>query len=383
MKWLALMPLRGGSKSIKKKNIREMAGRPLFVWSLEAAIQSACFDRIYVASDCPYTRDLVVDLFGDAVYVIDRSNASASDTASSELIMLELQAREQFDVLALIQATSPLTRSADFVAAKQRYVDEDCDSLLSAVSFQRFLWNGSRQPINYDPRARPRRQDAPPQYLENGAFYFTASATLAATRCRVGKRVGIHIMEPVAAFEIDEPSDWIIVEQLLLQRRDALIEPGPWSRIEALVVDVDGTLTDAGMYYGADGEVLKKFNTHDANGLAMLRDAGVLVCAMTAEDSPAVAARMRKLNIGEYYPGVHDKLNLLRRRASAWGIALNRVGFVGDDIGDLKCIEHVGASFCPSDAVGRIRASVDHVCTLAGGKGAVREVCELLLASRN
>ena len=168
--------------------------------------------------------------------------------------------RVKFDVMCLIQATSPLTQAEDFVQAKDKFISGSYDSLLSAVPFNRFLWDADEKPINYDPARRPRRQDAAVQYMENGAFYFTTAELLEKSQCRLGARIGIHVMPLDTACEIDEPRDWAVCEQLLLGRSATQLQHA-LSKIEALVVDVDGTLTDGGMYYGADGEALKKFHT--------------------------------------------------------------------------------------------------------------------------
>ena len=374
------MPLRGGSKSIPNKNIRNIARRPLYEWSLEQALRSQCFDEIYVASDSEVIRNTVANRFPEAVTVIDRSAESATDTATTEVIMLEVQQRVKFDVMCLIQATSPLTSAEDFTHAKEKFISGSYDSLLSAVPFNRFLWDAEEKPINYDPAQRPRRQDAAVQYMENGAFYFTTSELLEKNRCRLGARIGIHIMQADTACEIDEPRDWEVVEQLLLGRNQTRAQH-LFGQIDVLVVDVDGTLTDGGMYYSADGEALKKFHTRDGKGMERLAQQGVRICVISAEDSPAMAARIRKLGISDYHAGIKDKIKLLKAEASVWAVPLDRIAVIGDDLGDLELIEQVGVSFCPADAVAEIKTRVDYVCHANGGMGAVREACDLIYAA--
>ena len=146
MRWVALLPLRGGSKSIPGKNLRTIAGRPLYAWSLAAALESGCFDAVYVASDAAEIRDDARARFGSRIEVVDRLPANATDTAPSEAVMLELAARVPSDVMALIQATSPLTRAEDFRAARARFEHDQLDSLLTGVESKRFFWthDGSR-----------------------------------------------------------------------------------------------------------------------------------------------------------------------------------------------------------------------------------------------
>ena len=372
MRWVALLPLRGGSKSIPGKNLRNIAGRPLYAWSLEAALASGCFDEIHVASDAAAIREDARARFGSRIQVVDRAPQNATDTASSEAVMLEIAARVECDVLALIQATSPLTRAEDFRAARARFERESLDSLLTGVELKRFFWTHEGQPLNYDPAHRPRRQDFPGTVMENGAFYFTRSSLLAKTGTRLGGRIGVHVMNAECAAELDEPSDWSLIEDSLRRRLTIA------GNIRMLVVDVDGTLTDGGMYYDGKGEALKKFDTRDAKGMAMLRDAGVRVCVVTAENSAVVDARMRKLGITDYFAGVQDKLGWLREYSAQSAIGAAQIAYIGDDLNDLEALGSVGLSCCPADAVPAVRSAVAYVCSAAGGAGAVREVCDLI-----
>lgn len=372
MRWVALLPLRGGSKSIPGKNLRPIAGRPLYAWSLEAALASSCFDAVYVASDAAAIRDDARARFGDRIQVIDRAPENATDTATSESVMLELLAKIDCDVLALIQATSPLTQAEDFRAARAQFERETLDSLLTGVEVKRFFWTHSGLPLNYEPAHRPRRQDFPGTVMENGAFYFTRSTLLAQTGTRLGGHIGVYVMGEECAAELDEPADWAVIEALLRRRMTSAKD------IRMIVVDVDGTLTDGGMYYDAQGEALKKFNTRDAKGMLMLRDAGVRVCVVTQENSAVVHARMRKLGITDYFPGITDKPAWLKEACNRWHLQLSQIAYIGDDVNDAECLRKVGLSCCPADAVPEVRSVAQYVCSAPGGGGAVREVCDLI-----
>ena len=154
-------------------------------------------------------------------------------------------------------------------------------------------------------------------------------------------------------------------------------------RVRLLCVDVDGTLTDGGMYYSADGEAMKRFDTRDAMGMSLVRDQGIVVAILTSEESDIVAARARKLQIDDVFFGVKDKVScmaeLIERRGLRWG----DVAFVGDDVNDHAVLAKVGLSACPRDAPGDTCRKVMYVCRAPGGHGAVREVCELILSARN
>src|SRR5690606_14931337 len=115
------------------------------------------------------------------------------------------------------------------------------------------------------------------------------------------------------------------------------------------------------------GEALKKFNTRDAKGLLLLRELGVRVAIVTAENSAAVAARMRKLGLTDYFPGVDDKLAWLQRQAVAWRIEPDHIGYIGDDLNDVDVMQAAGIGFCPADALPEIKRVATYVCTAAAG----------------
>ena len=150
-----------------------------------------------------------------------------------------------------------------------------------------------------------------------------------------------------------------------------------------LCVDVDGVLTDAGMYYGPDGEVLKKFNTRDGMGLARAREAGIAVAIISGEDSAIVHARAAKLQIDDVFCGVADKLGAVSELCSQHGLELADVAFVGDDVNDLSALECVGLACAVADAAEPVRIAAHYVTRRKGGDGAVREVCELLIAAKS
>jgi 3-deoxy-D-manno-octulosonate 8-phosphate phosphatase (KDO 8-P phosphatase) len=153
-------------------------------------------------------------------------------------------------------------------------------------------------------------------------------------------------------------------------------------RVRLLCVDVDGVLTDAGMYYGPDGEVLKKFNTRDGMGLARVREAGVAVAIISGEDSAIVHARATKLKIDDVFSGAADKRLALDQLCARHGLGIDEVAFIGDDLNDLPALECVGLACAVADAAEPVKAVAHYVTERRGGDGAVREVCELLIAAR-
>ena len=153
-------------------------------------------------------------------------------------------------------------------------------------------------------------------------------------------------------------------------------------KVRLLCVDVDGVLTDAGMYYGPDGEVLKKFNTRDGMGLARLREAGVAVAIISGEDSAIVHARAAKLKIDDVFCGAANKRDAIDELCARHGLGLDEVAFIGDDLNDLPALECVGLACAVADAAEPVQSAAHYVTQRRGGDGAVREVCEFLIAAR-
>jgi len=154
------------------------------------------------------------------------------------------------------------------------------------------------------------------------------------------------------------------------------------ARVRLLCVDVDGVLTDAGMYYGPDGEVLKKFNTRDGMGLARVREAGIAVAIISGEDSAIVHARAAKLKIDDVYCGAANKRVAIDELCGKHGLHVEQVAFIGDDLNDLPALECVGLACAVSDAAEPVKQVAHYVTTRRGGDGAVREVCEFLITAR-
>jgi CMP-N-acetylneuraminic acid synthetase len=214
---VALIPLRGGSKSIPKKNIKFLAGKPLAAWTLEAVARCAYIDAVYVSTDNEEIAEVMLGL-GLGVRVIMRPEEFATDEATTESVMLHFMSRVDFDVLVTIQATSPLLTAQDLDRAIVQFHGQHLDSMLTAVRSKRFFWSDNGVPINYDPLHRPRRQDFRGTLMENGAFYITRRHILESLQCRLGGKVGIFEMNKSTAIEIDEPEDWEMIERLLKER---------------------------------------------------------------------------------------------------------------------------------------------------------------------
>ena len=154
------------------------------------------------------------------------------------------------------------------------------------------------------------------------------------------------------------------------------------SQIRLFATDVDGVLTDAGMYYAESGNEWKKFNTRDGMGIKLLQRAGLITAIVTQERTKLVARRAEKLAIPELHQGVMDKLSCVREMAERHGLTLSQVAYIGDDVNDLDALRAVGFSATPADGMPEVATVVDYICQKKGGEGAVREIIEMILQAQ-
>lgn len=380
MKKVAIIPLRAGSKGIPLKNRKKILGRPLFSWSLSEAINSQ-LDEVYIYTDDKVIISYVEKEYAwtDKVKVLERGAASATDTASTEDAMLEFAEHidYDFDMLVLLQATSPLLTAQD-IDATIAEVEQGKDSALTVVHTKRFIWSKEGKSLNYDYMARPRRQDFDEGLMmENGAVYATTKAQFVSSKNRLGGDIGVVEMPEDTLYEIDELSDWYVVEKLLSNR--LFKQKGRYSDIKLLVLDVDGVFTDAKVTNNAQGEFSKTFSMRDGMGLEILRENGVEVMVMTAEISDVVKTRMEKLQIADVYLGVKDKYSRLTQVLKEKNITRDQVAYMGDDVNDLANISSVALGACPGDAVMDIKQSADLTLSTHGGQGAIRELVDFIM----
>ena len=277
MKTIAFIPVRGGSKSIPLKNIKSFCGKPLVCWNIEALEKCEEVDEIIVATDSDKIEEVVSSQSYHKTKIYRRSAENACDTASTESVMLEYIHYAKLtgeNIFMLVQATSPLTETIHFIEALNMYKRGEYDSILTCVRNYRFFWNANGTSMNYDYRNRPRRQNFSGMLMENGAFYINTVKNILESGNRLSGHIGIYEMPEYTATEIDEPDDWIVLENLM--RKHVLSKYKKTKKpIKLFLCDVDGTLTDGGMYYSENGDELKKFNTRDGMGFQLLREAGI------------------------------------------------------------------------------------------------------------
>ena len=146
-----------------------------------------------------------------------------------------------------------------------------------------------------------------------------------------------------------------------------------------VITDIDGVWTDGGMYYSAEGDVMKRFCVKDGWGVIFLKKAGIPLAIMTGEDSPLVQKRADKLKLNYCFLGVQDKVACAESLCAKLGISLHDVAFIGDDLNDLPLLRRVGFSASPCNTPDYVKREVDFVAKTHGGHGAFREFVEHLL----
>lgn len=385
MRVIAFIPVRGGSKSIPLKNIKPLCGKPLVCWNIEALEACPTVDEVVVATDSDEIWKTVESRNYKKTHLYRRSAQNACDTASTESVMLEYIEYAKLakaEVFMLVQATSPLTEAVHFSEALQMYSEGKYDSMLTCVRNYRFFWNEDGSSMNYDYMNRPRRQNFSGMLMENGAFYINTVGNILSNGNRLGGKIGIYEMPEYTATEIDEPDDWMILEKLMRKYKSEFVNQKK-SNVKLFITDIDGTLTDGGMYYSENGDELKKFNTRDGMGIQMLREAGIKTAIITSEDRQLNQRRAEKLKVDYIRQGKVNggKVAVAQEIAKHMGITMQEVAYIGDDVNCVELLSKVGFAACPADACERVKnISGIIVMSTKGGEGCVREFIESLLS---
>ena len=378
MSVIAFIPARGGSKSIPEKNIKSFCGKPLIFWNLQE-LQNSEVNEIIVATDSDKIKSVVNSFGFPKVKVYDRSSENSQDISSTESVMMEYINSVNLadeDTFMLVQSTSPFTQTSHFNEGLSLF--KKYDSILTCCESKRFSWREGKA-LNYDIYNRPRRQDHKGTLIENGAFYISSVSDIKSTKNRISGNIGIYEMPEFTYTEIDEPEDWIVAEALM-NRFVLNSKTLDFSNIKLFLSDVDGVLTDAGMYYTEKGDEFKKFCTYDGMGFQLLQKTGVKVGILTTEDRDLNRRRAKKLGLDFDFHGAKDKLQIVKDLCAKENITLDEVAYIGDDVNCFSLLSNVGIAACPNNAVPKIKA-IPNIMQLKknGGDGVVREFVELFL----
>lgn len=378
---IAVIPARGGSKGVPGKNLRRVGGRSLVARAVAACLATATIDETYVSTD---DADIAAETQAAGGAVIERPTDLAGDLASSESALLHAldvvtQDDRPVDVLVFVQCTSPFIAAADLDIAVRRLLDGTADSVFAAVANHAFLWRPDGDMVvgvNHDASRRLRRQDRDPEYRETGAFYALRADGFAQTRHRFFGRTAVVSVPELTAMEIDTEADLDLARSLA-----PLLDPRPAALpVRALATDFDGVHTDDRVAVDQHGVESVRVSRGDGLGLSLLREAGIPVVIVSKERNPVVGARAAKLRV-DVLQGVDDKVCALAAWLDRRGLDAADVAFVGNDVNDLPVMTAVGWPIAVADARPEVRRAARLVLANPGGQGAVREVCDLILAS--
>lgn len=393
---IAVIPARGGSKGIPHKNLREVGGRPLIARAVDTCVACPAIDLVVVSTD----DDAIAGAARAAgAEIVERPTELSGDAATSESALLHalttLRDRGMTpDVLVFVQATSPFIDPDDIAEAVEQVRAGELDVVFAAVETYEFLWaretqdDGSVlvQAVNHEAAHRPRRQDREPHWRETGAFYVMDAAGFAAAGHRFFGRLGVAPVAERDAIEIDTP------EQLKSARRTATpdapgtapLSPAMAARlagVRVLVTDFDGVHTDDRAVVADDGSESVIVSRADGHGIKLLRHAGIPMLILSTETNGVVGRRAEKLGV-ECLQGIDDKWTALQHWLQAHDLGAADAAYVGNDVNDLECMAHVGLPIAVADADPIVRAAAAHVTTRRGGRGAVREIADLLAEHR-
>jgi len=383
LRCVAVIPARGGSKGIPRKNVLPLGGLPLIAHTILAARQSRHVGRVVVSTDDDEISEVAVRYGAE---VVRRPPELATDQASSESALLHAldvlgpTLDPATDLLAFLQCTSPLTTSEHIDGTIDALLSADADSAFTAASFHGFLWGedaaGEAVPILHEKARRLRRQEREPQFIETGAVYVMRIEGFLAAKHRFFGHTVLHELPASTVLELDSLDDFARAQRVMAARGLPSQAPLP-EPVSAVIMDFDGVFTDNRVFVDQHGTESVVCSRSDGMGLAALRMRGVPLLVLSKERNPVVAARCRKLEL-PCLQGIDDKRTALTAWLQEQGHDPKRAIYVGNDINDLECMALVGYPIAVADAHPSAKRAARRVLETAGGMGALRELAELL-----
>lgn len=388
-KILVIIPARGGSKGIPRKNLVMLQDRPLLSYSIDHALRTACIDRVVVSTD-DQEIGTVAQAYG--AEVVWRPDTLSTDQASSESALLHtldyLKDKEQYepDLVVFLQATSPLRDPNDVQNAIDLLLEENADSLFSSCVVEGFVWRTTEDmltPVDYNPGKRPRRQDLKEMIVEeNGSIYIFRPWVLREKGSRLGGQICHYDMPRAHSFQIDDPQDLAFMRQLFALEKYQAPTFDILQDIHLIIFDFDGVFTNNTVVVDQNGIESVVCSRSDGFGIASLRKLGFDMLVISTEKNPVVASRCQKLKL-PYFQGCDDKLTKLQEIVTERGLDPARIVYVGNDVNDLACMEWVGIPISVADGVPEIKRVARLMTTKMGGEGAVREVADWIIQARS
>jgi len=397
---LAIIPARGGSKSIPGKNIREFAGHPLIAFSIVAALQAEKVTRTIVSTDDQEIAAISRQYGAETPFLrpveISMDNTLDLPVFRHALNWLAEQENYHPDVVVQLRPTSPVRPRGcvdDAIAILLNHPDADSVRGVVIASQNPYkMWQ-----INDQGRLVPLvtiegvkdtynvpRQDLPSVYWQTGHIDAIRPATILQKSSMSGEFIYPLIIDPRYTVDIDTLLDWQQAERLVDYTDLDMVYPGsPKRRLpdhaELLVLDFDGVFTDDRVWVDETGREMIAANRGDGLGLRLLRELTALkIVVLSREVNPVVAARCEKLFL-PYIQGVKDKAAVLAEYLKKENIDPKRVIYMGNDIIDLPCFPMVACAVAPANSHLKVRRNADLVLERGGGEGAVRELCDLLI----
>lgn len=397
---LALIPARGGSKGIPHKNIRDFAGYPLLAYSIAAGLQAESVSRVIISTDDPAIAQIAED-FGAEVPFLRPGQLAQDDTLDLpvfEHALSWLKANEGYfpEMVVQLRPTSPI-RPIGLVdrAVEQLRTNPQADSVRGVVPAGQNpykMWRienteGRMTPLLtlqgvHEPYNAPRQQ-LPQAYWQTGHIDVIRRKVIVEQHSMSGGVILPAMIDPNFSVDIDTLRDWSRAEWLVREGVLEMIHPGhrprPWPQNVRLVVfDFDGVMTDDRVWVNQDGLESVSANRSDGMGIEMLLAAGFRSVIISTEANPVVAARAKKMRL-PYFHGVGDKARTLSAYLEQEQILAQECIYVGNDVNDLACFPLVGCAFAVANAHPDVLRQADRVLRHRGGRGAVREVCDLLI----
>ena len=378
----AVIPARGGSKGVPRKNVRLIGGEPLVARAVHSLLEVLAIDTVVVSTD---DLEIAAVARGAGAQVIGRPDELSDDLASSESALRHALEELAIDgtlpgVTVFVQATSPFIRAEDVAHGISLVQSGECDVAFSVTRSDVHLWREGLDGaigVNHDARVRLRRQDREPEFAETGAFYVMRTSGFLEHKHRFFGRVWFVEVDPVDALEIDTEHDFRLAE-LIQAGHDASPQPEA-IRAKAVVTDFDGVHTDDHVVVDQHGTESVTVSRGDGMGIAQLRRAGIPVLILSTETNPVVKARAAKLGV-DVIAGCDDKLAALSEWTDAHGLTLADVAYLGNDVNDISCLQSVGWPVVVAGAHPEAIAASHIVLRRQGGDGAVRELADRVLA---
>ncbi|MBP7213969.1 MAG: acylneuraminate cytidylyltransferase [Anaerolineaceae bacterium] len=398
---LAIIPARGGSKGVPRKNLREFAGAPLIAYSIVAALQAEMVSRVIVSTDDEEIAAIAREWGAETPFM--RPAALAQDDTTDfpvfehALTWLKENEGYQADIIIQLRPTSPVRPVGLLDEAIRKLIahpEADCvRGVVPAGQNPYKMWqlraDGSLKPIlgveGIKEAYNTPRQALPETFWQTGHIDAIRSSTILEKHSLTGEIIlPIHI-DPLYTVDIDTLEDFKNSARLMSDPRLKAVDPLKRRRafpdkVSLLVMDFDGIMTDDKVYTDMNGVESVRSSRSDGYGLDMLRrHSETQALIMSREVSSVVAARAKKLGL-EVFQAVMDKEQAIQSLIQERKLKADEVVYIGNDLNDLVVIPHVGYFCCPSDAHPMVRRQADLVLDHPGGDGAIREICEKILA---